>query len=853
MTEERRRQIEEIVLSMLALKSAERAARLDSACGHDDDLRREVESLLAQETRAGTFLEVPALDAAARVLTDGHSDLLPGSTVGPYRIDAFLGAGGMGEVYRAWDTRLRRAVALKFLPREYLSDSAALERFQREARAASALSHPNICVVHDIGDFDGRPFIAMEYLDGQTLRAALKGAALPSRQALEYAAQIADGLATAHQRGVVHRDLKPENLWITPEARVKILDFGLAKVAEPVDQAEGATVTLATKPGMVMGTVGYMSPEQLRGQSVDHRSDLFAFGVILYEMLSGRRAFAGPSAADTLSAILYQEPPELTDPGINGLVCRCLKKDPGQRIQSASEVASNVGELLAAERGSSGSLQTGLKPARRSRFRIAAIAVALAAIAALVGFTLRSRLAIPHITRLAVLPLENISNDAEQEIFADGMTEVLIADLAQIGALRVISRTSVMQFKGTKKTLPEIAKELGVDQIVTASVMKSGGRVRITAELVDGATDQHLWANAYERELSDVLTLQAEVARAIADEVRARLTPTEAGRLAHNRKVVPAALDAYMLGRYYWDRFTPESLVKSIENYEQAAKLDPEYSAAYSGMAEARGGLFEMGASSWEDTIPQAKSDVTKALALDDSSAEAHQTLGFIRYLGWDWKGAEEENQKATSLNPAYSTVYVLECNIQRHLGRAEASIAAAKRGLEADPLAMITNQMLGNAYVNARRYDLAIAQYLKALELHPKDSTLLHHLGWAYVYNGENDKGLAAMESSSELEGLDKRLDPYLAYIHAVSGDKKQARQTLSLLLELAAKEPLQPGLIALIYLGLDERAEALAWLEKAYQQHSTMMIWLKVDPRFDRIRQEPGFQDLMRRVGLI
>jgi tetratricopeptide (TPR) repeat protein len=383
--------------------------------------------------------------------------------------------------------------------------------------------------------------------------------------------------------------------------------------------------------------------------------------------------------------------------------------------------------------------------------------------------------------------------------------------------------------------------------------MQSGGRVRITAELVDGATDQHLWANAYERELSDVMTLQGEIARAIADEVRARLTPQEAGRLARSRKVVPAALNAYLLGRYHWDRYTVESLLKSIEYFEQATKLDPDFAAAYSGMAESRGGLFQMGASPWEETMPQARLDATKALSLDDSSAEAHQASGFIHYLEWDWKGAEEENKKAISLNPAFSNVYILECNILRHLGRAEESIAAAKRGIEADPLAMITNQMLGNAYVNARRYDLAIAQYQKALELHPNDSTLLHHLGWAYVYNGQHDKGLAAMESSSKLEGGDQRLDPYLAYLHAVNGNQKEARQTLSRLLELAKQYTIQPGLIALIYVGLDERSEALAWLEKAYQLHSPMMVWLKVDPRFDRIRQEPGFQELMHRVGLI
>lgn len=863
MTPERRQQVEEIVISLLPLAASERAARLDLMCASEPELRREVELLLAQESRADRFLETSAMQAAARALARDQSDVLTGCIVGPYRIDQLLGTGGMGEVYYGWDTRLLRPVALKFLPKEYLNDAAALDRFEREARAASALSHPNICVVYDVGDLDGRPFIAMEYLEGTTLRALIRGGALPLRAALEYASQIVQGLAAAHQKGVVHRDLKPENLWITNDGRVKILDFGLAKVDPPMRQSEAPANSLS-EPGQIMGTVGYMSPEQVRGHSVDHRADLFAFGAILHEMAMGQKAFSGPSAIDTLSAILNQDTPELADPGISRLVHRCLEKDPTRRFQSATDVAVALDQLRgspcivselpdAAERPKSDIVRS-----RRWLLRAAGGAAAAAGVAVAWNRLPRGWRSWPfgsgrpHITRLAVLPLTNLSNDAEQEYFADGMTELLISELTQISSLRVISRMSVMQFKGAKKPLPEIAKQLGVNAVVTASVMKSGGRVRITAELVDGSTDQHLWARNYDRELSDVLTMQGEVARNIADEVHAHLTPQEAGRLSRSRKIVPAALDAYLIGRYYWDRFTQESLLKSIEYYERAIQLDPDYAAAYSGIAGSWSGLFSLGAMPWDETIPKAREAVTKALALDDSSAEAHHALGFTYYQEWNWKDAEEEDRKAISLNPGYSIAYVLQCNLLRHSGRADESIAAAKRGLEVNPLGMITNQMLGNAYVDARRYDLAIAQYLRALELHPNDPNLLYHLGWAYVYNGAFDKGIETIGNSLALEGEDPRLSPDLAYIDALIGKKDESRRILRRLLDLATRYTVQPGHIALVFIALNQHEQALEWLEKAYRQHSPMMIWLKVDPRFDPLRRDPGFENLLRRVGL-
>jgi serine/threonine protein kinase/Tfp pilus assembly protein PilF len=857
---ERRKQIEEIVIAALALSGTWRTAHLDSACGDDPKIRREVDSLLAQENRANTFLETPALEAAARALAAGHSGTLPGRAVGPYRVDALLGAGGMGEVYRAWDPRLRRAVALKFLAREFLSDAAAGERFAAEARAASALSHPNICTVYDVGEMDGRPFIAMEYLEGQTLRARLAGTALPQPVALEYAIQIAQGLVAAHQKGVVHRDLKPENLWVTSEERIKILDFGLAQLSEPAarPQTEGVSTSTATEQGWMMGTAGYMSPEQIRGQPLDHRTDIFSFGAILYEMLGGNRAFHGPSPLDTLIAILNTQPPELADAAANRLVCRCLEKDPARRFQSANELIADL-EALLEPRSSAGEADSrrALLPRRRI-LQAGGIAAATGALLALWKLrpewrNARSGNGAPHITRLAVLPLANLSGDAQQEYFADGMTDLLITDLGQIGALHVISRPSVMQFKETKKPLAEIAKQLGVEALIVGSVQSSGNRVRITAQLVDASTDQQLWTRAYERELTDVLALQGEVARAIADEIQARVTVEEAGRLSRNHKIVPAALNAYLLGRYYWDQFTEEAILKAVDYFDQAIQLDPAYAAAYGGLAECWSGFLFTDSRPWAETISKARDAATKALALDDTLAETHQAMAVVLYQEWNWKRVESEVRKAIALNPGFPTAHMLYCNMLRHLGRADDSITQAKLALEADPLAMLTNQMLGDAYISARRYNLAIAQFQKALELHPDDSTLKYQLGWAYVYNGAYDKGIEIVRSSQAVDGVDPKLSPDLACINAMIGKPAETRQTLNRLLTLAKKYPVSPGYIALVYLALDEREEGLTWLEKGYAQHSSMMTWLKVDPRFDKVREEPRFQELMRRVGLI
>ena len=455
----------------------------------------------------------------------------------------------------------------------------------------------------------------------------------------------------------------------------------------------------------------------------------------------------------------------------------------------------------------------------------------------------------PRIKALAVLPLANLSGDPAQEYFADGMTEALTADLAQIGALRVISRTSVMQFKGTKKALPEIAGQLRVDAVVLGSVALSGRRMRITAELIRASTDQHLWAMTYERDLGDILDLQNEFARTIASEIQAKLTPQEQGRLASKHAVKADAYEAYLKGRYYWNTFTPEALSKSIGYFDLAIKLDPNYAAAYAGLADAYLALQYTGADPPEEVHPKALEAAIKSLQLDDSLAEAHAVMATAKAREWDWTAAERESKKAFELNPGSARAHWSYSNQLRQRGRAQDSIAEARRALELDPLSPLTNEVLADAYRSARQYDLAIQQYRKTLELYPNQSAARDSLGWAYVYKGMYDQGMEEIRNSY---GEDPGISPELAYIYAVRGNQGKARKILERLLSVSKQVPIEPAHFALIYAGLGMKDEALVMLEHAYRQHSSMMAWLKVDPRFDSLRADPRFQDLMRRVGL-
>jgi serine/threonine protein kinase/tetratricopeptide (TPR) repeat protein len=846
MNADRWRQIEELYHSVREMDPDERDRFLKQAAGKDEELRQEVESLLSYETETAMLLDRPALEVAARVLAADRRSGMIGRTLGHYKIESWLGAGGMGEVYRATDIRLDRAVAVKVLSEHLSTHPGALARFETEAKAAAALSHPGILAIHDFGEENGIAYAVTELLNGETLRARLARSRLDEREAIQIAIAVAEGLAAAHAKGITHRDLKPENIFLTKDGAIKILDFGLAQI-EPLLPRDRKAPPPDAETGAVIGTIAYMSPEQVERGKVNPRSDVFSFGLLLYEMVVGERAFQGKTKTDILVAIRQGGPPaldKLLDSRLQTIVARCLRRTAGERFPSAGELLLELRKALG-------------KPRPRARWKfVSAGALALAVALAGVGVWLPQKwraASARRLTSLAVLPFQNVSNDPEEEYFTDGMTDVLIADLAQIGSLRVISRTSVMQLKGTKSSLPQIARQLNVDGIIAGSVLRSGDQVRITAELIDASTDRHLWAKTYLGKVGDVLTLQAQVARAVAGEVQARMTPQESGRLSRDHPVNPAALEAYLKGRSYWERFTEESLSRSIENYQEAIKLDPSYAVAYAGLSEAWTGLGWIGARPWQDVRGMAEDSAAKALAIDAGSSEAHAAMAVFSLRDWDWKTAEGEDEKAIALNPSYATAHMSYGNILRYLGRADESITQAKRAVELDPLAVLTNQVLGEAYLSARSYDLAIAHCQAALEVHPEESSLLLILGWAYVYKGMYDKGAELIARSNEIDGIPRDMSPDLAYINAVTGKRAEARKTLRELQALSKEATLDPGLMALISAGLGDRREALTMLEQAYSGHSSMMTWLKVDARFDAIREDPAFQDLMRRVGLI
>jgi eukaryotic-like serine/threonine-protein kinase len=757
-----------------------------------------------------------------------------GTSLGRFRLLERLGSGAVGTVYRAEDSRLGRDVAIKVLNDQSLADGTALARFRQEARALSRLLHPGIATVFDFDCHGGQDYLVMEYVGGETLERSLAYGPLPEARARAIAVQVADALDFAHEHGVVHRDLKPENVIITPKGHAKVLDFGLASLLADGSGTASARMTLA---GTIVGTVRYMSPEQVAGGTVDGRADVYALGVMLYEMLSGRWPYQEGALAAMLFQVVHQPPAPLRDAQpkaseeIAAVVDRCLAKDPALRFATA-------GALARALRGDQGGrLSDGWRAADGP------------------GRAAAPRTADPSpraAFSVAVLPLQNRSGDVDQEFFADGMTDALIADLAQTGVLRVISRTSSMRFKDTTKPIAAIAEELKVDAIVEGAVMRTGNRVRITAQLIDARSDTSLWANSFEGEMQDILSLQRDVARAIADGVRRRMPGDDSGEI-RQAQVNPAAHLAYLRGRFFWNRWDADSLRRSIECYQEAIGADPSYAQAWAGLADSYSILGNTNAMPPADAYPKARAAAERGLQLDPGLAELHASLGYVhRFFDWDWRAAERRLLRALTLNPGYATARRWYAQFLSGMGRHEEAIAEGERALELDPLSLIIHAAVGDIFYYAREYERSLVYYGKCLEMDPNFGPGNTDIARSLDQLGRSGEALDHFIRGTADASGNAPPSAGLAILLHRTGQAVEATEMIERLVEESAQRFVSPWGLASYFAIAGEPAAALDWLERAYAEKDGTLVWLNVHPRLDSLRHEPRFRDLLRRMQL-
>lgn len=781
-----------------------------------------------------------------------------GQTLGHYRILEKVAAGGMGVVYRARDEQLDRDVAVKLLPSGTLSDDTARRHFRKEAMALAKLNHPNIETVYEFGTQDGIDFLVMEYVPGKTLADRLAGGTLPEKDVIALGIQIASALEEAHDRGIVHRDLKPANIAITAKGYAKILDFGLAKLLRPVEEG---TTELLTDSQAAAGTLPYMPPEQLKGEPVDARADIYTIGAVLYEMSTGRRAFQEELASRLIDSILHQPPvpPRALNPRISPeldtVVYKCLDKEPDRRYQSAKELVVDLRRLQQSSSAIPAQLpQTHIRSSARKWlvYGLAGFLALAVALTALNAGGLRDRLlgrtSTPRIRSLAVLPFENLSGDPDQDYFADGMTEALITDLGQIQALRVISRTSVMRYKSEKKPLNQIARELHVDAIVEGSVSRSGDVALVTARLLYGPTDTQVWSKSYQRGLQNVLALQADVAGAIVHEIDLALTPQEAARLAGSKQVNAAAHEAFLKGNFL-KRGTPDQREKSKEYFEEAIRIDPDYAPAYAGLAD-----YYRSSSELTPLLGMRESEkyARKALDLDPTLAHAHLALGSVRFFGdWNWAQAETEFRNALELNPNDAEAHRTYANFLAALDRQEQAQAEIRHAQELDPLYLSTQITAGWVFYFGRQYDKAIERCRAALELDPNSAGGFDCLGNAYLAKGAYEQAIDACQKATRLSENAPARVVGLGEAYALAGKKAEANEVLRQLREHPTLAYLSPVFLARLYLVTGNTTQALAQLEQAFSSRDQYIVWLKVERAFDPLRIDPRFHDLLRRVG--
>jgi len=854
MTPARLQTIEEIYRAALDQEPDQIGAFLGTACEGDEPLRHEVEALLASRQRAGSFIETSSVGLATRIIENRQTDLLVGRTIGHYKISKGIGTGGMGDVYLATDMTAGRKAALKLLPMRFTGDAERLKRFQQEAHAVVGLNHPNILTVYEIGQDHSTHYIASELIEGETLRQRLMRGRMQLSEAVDIAIQVASALAAAHEAGIVHRDIKPENIMLRPDGYVKVLDFGIAKLAEqevpvtiPTDEA---LLLVETNLGSILGTVRYMSPEQARGAQVDKRTDVWSLGVVLYEMVTGHAPFTGETPGEAMTSILEKEPPPLTSylahtpAELQQIISRTLRKEREERYQSAHELLEALKDLRHKLE-----FKAELKRSTAAPKLAAFIMLAAIVVGAFFAFRMSRHRAVPlppfPEKSIAVLPFLDLSQARDQEYFCDGMSEEILDALAKVDGLRVVARTSSFSFKGKNPDVSDLGKKLNVENVLEGSVRRDGNRVRISAQLINARNGLQLWSETYERELQGVFAVQDEITRAIVDALKIKLAISLPAHEQRNTE----GYDLYLQGLYFSNKGSEEDLRKALNFFQRSLEKDPTFSRAWTGIAKVWFFLADVHVKPL-DAYPQSKAAALKAIALDENDAEAHCYLGEAkRILDWDLAGEDSELNRALQLDPNSAPVHLFLALLPLFRGELKEGLGLVLEAEKLDPLSTLISYVATAAYLADKRIDEAIIAGQRTQRLDPHYFYLDSNLAAAYREKGNFTEAIALYTKAQEEQRFPSS---GLAITYARMGQQAEAKKILDQLLQERQTRYVSAQTIAAVYVAFGEKEEAFRWLERAAAEHCGTLQWIAFLPEFAALRSDARFPQFLRRIGV-